>query len=64
MPGIYFTYDLDGNQTADARWNYTWDGENRMILVEEKVIPVAVAAGVSMPAITTGKRGQCGMALN
>ena len=32
------TYDLDGNQTSDARWNYAWDGENRMILMEEKVI--------------------------
>ncbi len=50
------TYDLDGNQTADARWNYAWDGENRLILAEEKVIPVAVAAGVSMPTITTRQK--------
>jgi len=26
-----FTHDLDGNQTVDGRWNYTWDGENRLI---------------------------------
>jgi RHS repeat-associated protein len=24
-------YDLDGNQTSDGRFNYTWDGENRLI---------------------------------
>src|SRR6266567_4113756 len=23
--------DLDGNQTSDGRWNYTWDAENRLI---------------------------------
>jgi RHS repeat-associated protein len=26
-----FSYDLDGNLAADGRWNYTWDGENRLI---------------------------------
>ena len=26
-----FTYDADGNLTQDGRWNYTWDGENRLI---------------------------------
>ena len=26
-----FQYDLDGNLTQDGRWNYTWDGENRLI---------------------------------
>lgn len=25
------TYDADGNLTSDGRWNYTWDGENRLI---------------------------------
>jgi RHS repeat-associated protein len=50
------THDDDGNQTSNAHWSYTWDGENRLILAEEKVIPVAVAAGVSMPAITTRKK--------
>jgi RHS repeat-associated protein len=25
-----FSYDLDGNLTTDGRWNYTWDGENRL----------------------------------
>lgn len=26
-----YTYDTDGNVTADGRWNYTWDAENRLI---------------------------------
>lgn len=26
-----FGYDLDGNLTNDSRWNYMWDGENRLI---------------------------------
>jgi hypothetical protein len=47
------TYDLDGNQTSDARWNYAWDGENRMIAAEEKNISVAVAPGASPPTATT-----------
>jgi RHS repeat-associated protein len=32
------TYDLDGNLTADARWTYVWDAENRLIAMEEKTI--------------------------
>jgi RHS repeat-associated protein len=26
-----FTHDHDGNQTADGRWNYVWDAENRLV---------------------------------
>jgi RHS repeat-associated protein len=26
-----FAYDTDGNLTADGRWTYTWDGENRLV---------------------------------
>jgi YD repeat-containing protein len=26
-----FSYDLDGNLTADGRWNYSWDAENRLV---------------------------------
>lgn len=39
-----FEYDKDGNLIKDARWNYRWDAENRLILMfttEE-----AVASGV------------------
>jgi RHS repeat-associated protein len=31
----YF-YDADGNMTQDARWNYVWDGENRLIRMETR----------------------------
>ena len=33
------TYDLDGNLTSDGRWQYTWNGENRLIKAEEQVSP-------------------------
>jgi RHS repeat-associated protein len=26
-----YTYDADGNLLNDGRWNYTWDGENRLL---------------------------------
>ena len=26
------TYDLDGNIRSDGRWQYTWNGENRLIM--------------------------------
>ena len=26
-----YTYDADGNLLSDGRWNYTWDGENRLV---------------------------------
>lgn len=39
-----FSHDLDGNQTGDGRWTYTWDAENRLIAVETKA--VAITAGV------------------
>jgi RHS repeat-associated protein len=29
-----FDYDDDGNLTVDGRWNYTWDGENRLVVME------------------------------
>jgi RHS repeat-associated protein len=32
-----FTHDADGNLTDDARWHYTWDGENRLIAMETAV---------------------------
>jgi len=31
-----FTYDADGNLLSDGRWNYTWDGENRLVKVESR----------------------------
>ncbi len=29
-----YSYDADGNLTQDGRWNYTWDGENRLTSME------------------------------
>lgn len=29
-----FVHDDDGNLLSDGRWNYTWDGENRLIGME------------------------------
>ena len=28
-----FQYDADGNLTSDGRWNYTWDAENRLVMM-------------------------------
>jgi RHS repeat-associated protein len=44
-------HDLDGNLTDDGRWVYTWDAENRLTRMTQKVIPVA--AGVSTPPART-----------
>ncbi|MCX6856556.1 MAG: hypothetical protein NTV80_16815 [Verrucomicrobia bacterium] len=30
------SYDDDGNLTQDARWDYTWDAENRLISMTER----------------------------
>ena len=29
-----FTYDDDGNLTADGHWNYTWNADNRLVSME------------------------------
>jgi len=39
-----FYYDADGNLTADGRWIYAWDAENRLASMQTQ--PAAVAAGV------------------
>jgi len=31
-----FTHDDDGNLTADGKWTYTWDAENRLIAITPK----------------------------
>jgi RHS repeat-associated protein len=28
-----YTYDADGNLLSDGRWNYVWDGENRLVSI-------------------------------
>ena len=38
-----FEYDLDGNLTKDGRFNYSWNGENRLICAETRDdLPVEV----------------------
>ena len=37
-----FTYDTDGNLTDDARWHYTWDGENRLVAIETSSMAASV----------------------
>ena len=32
-------YDDDGNLLSDGRWQYTWNGENRLVCAEEQVCP-------------------------
>jgi RHS repeat-associated protein len=29
-----YTYDDDGNLTGDGQWTYSWDGENRLVVME------------------------------
>lgn len=31
-----YHYDLDGNLTQDGHWNYTWDGENRLVRMQAR----------------------------
>jgi RHS repeat-associated protein len=31
-----FTYDADGNPLSDGHWNYSWDGENRLVKIAAK----------------------------
>jgi hypothetical protein len=45
-----FTHDLDGNLQADARWNYTWDAENRLVGLATST--PARAAGVPRTQLT------------
>jgi RHS repeat-associated protein len=39
-----FIHDADGNLTADGRWLYSWDAENRLVALE--TLPAAVVAGL------------------
>ena len=42
QPSTSPTYDADGNLTADGVFNYTWDGENRLIAAEMQGVPAGV----------------------
>ncbi|MCG8524766.1 MAG: RHS repeat-associated core domain-containing protein, partial [Opitutales bacterium] len=49
-------YDEDGNLTQDARWDYTWDGENRLIAME--TLSTVVTAGVPQQKLEFAYDGQ------
>ncbi len=52
-----FTYDLDGNMTSDGRWNYRWDGENRLVRVQSVLSsPVASHRRVEWTFDAFGRR--------
>ena len=38
-----FTYDADGNMTGDGRFTYTWNDENRMVMVSNAEVVVTYA---------------------
>jgi RHS repeat-associated protein len=40
-----FSHDADGNLTDDARWHYSWDGENRLV----GIVTSSAAATVGVP---------------
>lgn len=42
-----YGYDLDGNLTSDGRWTYTWDAENRLIVMETRADVVGQTAGLA-----------------
>ena len=40
-----YAHDADGNLLSDGRWNYTWDGENRLVAAQSRGLePVTVGA--------------------
>jgi hypothetical protein len=47
-----FTYDADGNLLSDGRWDYTWDGENRLIQMETR--SAAYTAGAPRQKLVFG----------
>ncbi|MCG8524764.1 MAG: RHS repeat-associated core domain-containing protein [Opitutales bacterium] len=49
-------HDEDGNLTQDGRWSYTWDGENRLIVME--TLATAVIAGVLQQKLEFAYDGQ------
>jgi RHS repeat-associated protein len=51
-----FIHDADGNLTDDARWHYTWDGENRLIAMETAA--AAVTSGVTGQKLEFAYDGQ------
>jgi len=54
-----FTHDDDGNLTSDGRWNYTWDGENRLASMEAiPTVPVTAKRRLEFAYDWLGRRIQ------
>jgi RHS repeat-associated protein len=54
-----FGYDLDGNLQSDGSWVYTWDGENRLIGMDNSSIagiPTAAKRKLAFTYDTQGRR--------
>jgi RHS repeat-associated protein len=52
-----FTHDADGNLISDGRWQYTWDGENRLLSAESLTnAPVASKRKVEWTYDADGRR--------
>ena len=51
------THDADGNLTQDGRWNYTWDGENRLTQMKTiSGVPVAAERRLEFEYDYMGRR--------
>ncbi len=54
-----FTYDADGNLKTDGRWNYTWDGENRLVSMQALTsVPTAAKLKLDFTYDWQGRRIQ------
>lgn len=54
-----YSYDADGNLSADGRWNYTWDAENRLVAMEAiATVPVEARQRLEFAYDWMGRRIQ------
>lgn len=49
-------HDADGNRTQDARWDYTWDAENRLVSVQTSAL--AISGGATPTKLVFGYDSQ------
>ena len=54
-----FTHDSDGNRTADGRWSYSWNAENRLVSMESAAsVPSAARRKLEFSYDPQGRRIQ------
>lgn len=52
-----YSYDADGNLTADGRWNYSWDAESRLTVMEARPnVPAAARLRLEFTYDWSGRR--------